>query len=329
MKKIISVLLCMVFCLSFSACSPEEPYREKTFFVMDAALTVRLWGCDEQADALFANALSLVREIERDLSRTDPESDVSRINREGSAGDLSAHTLAVLSLALEVSTKTQGAYLPTMGVVADLWQQAGESDKLPDEALLQEALAAARQGFHLENGVCTILGQGATLDLGGIGKGYAVDCLLDYFHEASVPGALISFGSSVATLGEKGDGSDFRISLRDPKDANATKATLNAPRGSLSVSGDYERFVTVGGERYHHILDPDTAYPCENGLSSVSVLCESGALADALSTALFVIGEQSARELLDSGAFEAEAVFITASGKLTHTSGLSDILEAN
>lgn len=330
MKKIISVLLSVLLCFLLVGChGDKKEYQEKNFFVMDAVLTLRLWGCDDEANAHFERIGALLSEIESALSRTDAESDVSRINRERTAGDLSPHTLSVLSTAQDVMNATAGAYLPTMGAISDLWHKAGEENALPNSTALADALAAARQGFTLEDGICTLPAQGALLDLGGIGKGYAVDCVLGYLTEAGVTGALISFGSSVATLGEKGDGTPFRISLRSPADAAATVGMLTAPEGVLSVSGDYERYVTVGGTRYHHIIDPATGYPAASGISSASVIAESGALSDALSTAFLVMGEENARTLLASGAIKAEAIFVTASGTTSHTSGLDGIFSPN
>ena len=328
MKKIISVLLLISICLFTFGCSNTgNAYKERQFFAMDAVLTVRLWGCADSADTYFGRISEILSEIEKALSRTDAESDVSRINRDRTAGELSPHTLAVLAVAKDVMTQTDGAYLPTMGAISDLWRRAGEENALPDATLLAEALDAARAGFTLENGVCTLPCAGALLDLGGIGKGYAVDRILAYLTEAGVEGALVSFGSSVATLGKKSDGKPFRISLRSPSNASATVGALNAPTGVLSVSGDYERFVTVNGTRYHHIIDPATGYPAASGISSASVLAAGGAYSDALSTALLVMGREKAAALAES--LQVEAIFITADGTLTHTAGLNGIFERN
>ncbi|MBE6702827.1 MAG: FAD:protein FMN transferase [Ruminococcaceae bacterium] len=296
-----------------AACSGDNAaYQEQTFFVMDTVFSLRLYGKEDDAERHFAKVLALLTEIDQALSKTVENSDVSRINRERSATGLSAHTEAVLAVALDVMQKTDGAYLPTMGAVSALWQQAGETNTLPQAAALSAALVAARQGLRFENGVCTLLGDGALLDLGGIGKGYAADCVLAYLREQQLPGALLSFGSSVATLGEKGDGKPFKISLRHPRKASGTVGILTDPIGALSVSGDYERYVTVQNERYHHILDPLTGYPTDTDLASAAVLCESGAYSDALSTAFMVLGSERAAALCAD--FSAKAVLICADG---------------
>lgn len=319
MKKIICVLLLISICLSFGSCSRRAArYQEEIFYVMDTAFMLRLYGDEDQLRPHFAAVHALLVEIEHALSRTKPDSDVSRINSSRSADELSPHTIAVLQEAARAVTLTDGAYLPTMGAVTELWKQAETLDQLPDAEALTSALAAAQQGFTLENGACTLHGEGALLDLGGIGKGYAADCVLSYLRENHVGCALLSFGSSVATFGQKPDGTPFTVSLRHPRNRAATVGILTDPRGVLSVSGDYERYVTVGGEQYHHVLDPQTGYPTASGVACVAVLCENGALSDALSTAFMVMGREKAQHLLQGGAVMADAVFVTAEGQ-THT----------
>ena len=322
-KKIICVLLSVIFCFSFAACSSgRNDCSEKQFFVMDTLFTLRIYGEDADAQTHFSRVHELLCEIEAALSRTVDDSDVSRINKARTATDLSPHTIAVLSAAAEVMRLTDGAYLPTMGAISDLWHTAGETDTLPDGAQLSAALTEAQKGFLLEDGTCTLLGEGALLDLGGIGKGYAADCVLSYLKQANVTGALLSFGSSVATLGEKGNGKPFLISLRHPRDPNGTVGALTNPEGVLSVSGDYERYVTVGETKYHHILDPASGYPANAGLASVAVLCEQGVYSDALSTAFLVMGKEKAETLLATGALAADAVFVTAEGECHTTSNM-------
>ena len=141
-------------------------------------------------------------------------------------------------------------------------------------------------------------------------------------------GGLVSFGSNVAVFGKKPDGSDFRIGLRDPHDRTDYAGALTLKTGEiLSVSGDYERYYTVNGEQYHHILDPKTGYPADTGLSTVAVVCSDGALADALSTALFVMGEEEAIALYNAQIYRFEAIFIRSDGSIRVTSGLQKRFE--
>ena len=197
---------------------------------------------------------------------------------------------------------------------------------MPSDLALSDALmAVGYQKLTLQDGRLSCSESDVRIDLGGIGKGAAIGLLLEHLEKSGADGGVISFGSNVAVFGEKPSGDPFRIAIRDPKYGSATVGTLLLKPGQiLSVSGDYERYVTIGGERYHHILDPKTGYPADTGLSSVAVITSDGALADALSTALFVMGEDAAMELYRNESFDFEAIFIGSDGALHCTEGLSD-----
>ncbi|MBE6700134.1 MAG: FAD:protein FMN transferase, partial [Ruminococcaceae bacterium] len=114
----------------------------------------------------------------------------------------------------------------------------------------------------------------------------------------------------------------------NPKAEDGYAGVLNLQAGQiLSVSGDYERYYTINGEKYHHILNPQTGYPAQSGLCSVAVICSDGALADALSTALFVMGEEKARAFYESKVYDFEAVFIDENGNVITTTGLTNVFE--
>ena len=152
-------------------------------------------------------------------------------------------------------------------------------------------------------------------------------CILKDFcrHELSstegITAVLISFGSNVAVLSDKPDGTPWRVALRDPNDATAMLGNLHLVEGQiLSVSGNYERYFSIDGKHYSHILNPATGYPPENGLRSVAVLCSDGATADALSTAFMVMGEDAARALQTRGTCAFEAIFVYDSPSGTRVS---------
>lgn len=162
---------------------------------------------------------------------------------------------------------------------------------------------------------------GTEVDLGAIAKGAAVAALRAQLAATDgLDGGLISMGSCVTVFGSKPNGKPFRVSVRNPHDRASLAGTLTLKDGQvLSVSGDYERFVTIGGKQYHHILNPTTGYPSDSGLSSVAVVTLDGPTADALSTAFMVMGEDAARALRDSGTFSYEAVFFRSDGSVFMT----------
>ena len=325
MKKL-CVLLSLLLCMgSFCSCSAEKKHSS-TFYLMDTLIGVTLYTSDAAyAREVFEGCEALLGELEGLWARQKPESEIARFNAstEG-VSRLDARTVALLETALEVSAATEGAFDITVTPLAELWEICGKEDRLPTDAEMKAALALVDySALHLSDGGLMKSDGALKVDLGGIGKGAAISLLIDYLKDTDVRGGLVSFGSNVAVFGEKPDGKPFRVALRHPRDERGTVGTLTMSADTvLSVSGDYERYVTVGGERYHHILNPHTGYPSSTGLASVAVLAEDGALADALSTALFVMGEERAMDFYASEMYKFEAVFVDENGNIRVTEGL-------
>ncbi len=323
-RPILCVLLCALLLL-LTACAPA-PVSEDVLWHMDTAITVRLYGdADVTATALSA-ADGLLNALDAQLSATDASSPIARFNasRDGREVAFSEETLALIEQALSISRATDGAFDVTTAPLTALWQTCEQANALPSADALAATLALiGSEHLSLTDGTLTKDAPDVRIDLGGIGKGYACDALLTKLRAAEgVTAALISMGSNVAVLGQKPDGSPWRVALRDPNDATAAVGYLHLTEGQvLSVSGDYERYFTVEGQRYSHVLDPKTGYPPENGLRSVAVLCDSGATADALSTALMVMGEEAARALYEDSTLDFEAVFVY-DDRVTATNGI-------
>ncbi len=168
-----------------------------------------------------------------------------------------------------------------------------------------------------------------SLSMGAIGKGYALDIAKEELIKDGAKGACVIVGGSVLLYGVKPDGEAFTVGIRDPKgnaDDIIGQLTFSGNVNvCISTSGDYEKYVEADGVRYHHILDSKTGYPANSGLSSVTVVCESGLVSDGLSTACFVLGYEKSLELLKM--YNAEAVFIDKEGNITVTDGLEGIFE--
>lgn len=329
MKRIFCALLIAVLLLPMSGCAQKEPVSRE-FYFMDTLITVTLYADEEDAVPIFKECRRILSALDALWSRTRESSDTARFNAATTGlDDLDARTVKLFETALDVSQKTGGAFDITVLPLVDLWQECEKTQSLPSETAMQTALS--RVGFEKlavtsDRAVSKALG--TAVDFGGIGKGAAIQYLIDYLKTTDVAGGLVSFGSNVAVFGEKPDGSEFLIGLRDPHDRTAYAGALTLKKGEvLSVSGDYERYYTIDGTQYHHILDTVTGYPAETGLSSVAVVCRDGALADALSTALFVMGEEDAMALYASGTYAFEAVFIRANGSIRVTKGLEKRFE--
>ncbi len=329
--KRLALLLAMLLCLpALVSCRQIRTYSE-SFYLMDTLIGVTLYTNDPAlAEQTFDECESLLRELDGLWSRHRSSSEISRLNaaQDGLDG-LDARTLMLFRTALDVSARTGGAFDVTVTPLIALWERCGEENRLPTE----EELAAAKSVVGYERVTLTDTGvvkQNSTtmVDLGGIGKGAAISRLIEYLSTTGVSGGLVSFGSNVAVFGEKPDGEPFRVAIKHPREENAVIGKLTLGSGEvLSVSGDYERYVTIGGNRYHHILDPETGYPADTGLASVAVISRDGAEADALSTALLVMGLEDAMAFYASGVMRFEAIFVDTAGQVTVTSGLADRFE--
>ena len=277
----------------------------------------------------------LLADRERELLSWRLEtSEISRINDTAGSPEgvvVSERFSPILSECLALSEKSEGAFDITIGGVTRLWNldvwAASENQDafvVPEEAAIRAALENCGSGkLHWEEEKSLLyLPEKMSLDLGAVGKGIALDGLLEKLQaNKKVGGAVISVGGSVLVYGEKPDGSSFRIGIVNPFQPSEYLGTLELKGGwCVSTSGDYERYVEKDGKRYHHIINPDTGYPAESGLCSVTVLSGSGFLSDALSTACFVLGSEKGKVLAES--YGAEAVFVEKDGRISMTAGM-------
>lgn len=302
--------LCICFSFLLGGCGVGQRSSEKSFFMMDTIISVRLYCDEETAAPLFEECRKILEEVENLLSCTIEDSLVSRFNRDGEVR-LSEDMLALWREIRDISEATAGTFDPTVEPLVTLWRSSGEAGRLPTAEEMAEALeSVGMEHVRTEGNLLVRDASCATrLDLGAVGKGYAIRKVLAFLETTDVPGGILSFGGNIATFGEKPDGSAFRVAVRDPAETNGTLGILETESGKVvSVSGDYERYVEIDGIRYHHIVDPATGYPAEGGLHSVAVICEDPVLADALSTALFVMGRERAMEFYASGIYTFEAI---------------------
>ncbi len=334
MKRMLSLLLTSLLLLTaLAGCGNgvSKEYYDAHFFGMDTYITLRFAKTDESGKALSEEYLNTVakkcaailNDADLLLSAHNEKSQVYALNREinmmvDSEGDL----LSVLDTAYTISELTNGAYDPTIGDLIELWNVNG-GGPVPGDADIKESLLHTGMDKIVMNGN-TITKQDSLskIDLGGIGKGYATGELLEYLVTTDISYGLISLGGNIGVFGTKPEGETYKVGIKDPNDTNAIIGYLYTASGFLSVSGDYERYFEEDGTRYHHLLDPATGYPAESGLQSVACLSANGPAADALSTALFVMGVEEAMALYEDGTLVFEAVFVTDDNEIILTEGL-------
>lgn len=313
--------------LILCSCTAKSTTDER--FYMDTFVSVTIPDGDYDTKRVIDGAFDLTAALEAQLS-VHSDGDIARFNESVYGAEISPETAEVMAAALDVAQKTGGAYDPTLYPLTSLWNIAHGEAAIPSDADIKAALdRTGYTGITLDGLNLLKEGFNAEIDLGGAAKGYACGAVIAYLKASGVEYGMVSFGGNVGMFGDKPDGSRRKIGVRDPFDSQNVIGYLYLKgENYVSVSGDYERYFELDGKRYHHILDPATGYPSESGVHSAAVIMGEGmgAQCDALSTALFVLGADKAKELYESGELNFEAI-IVSDGETYITDGLKDIFE--
>ncbi len=309
--------------------NPGQTYNYH-HMAMDTTIELRLQADSRrEADAVKDEVFAEMERLEELLSRSLSGSDVERLNRMAGkeAVEVSPETLLVVEAALEYSRLSEGAFDPTIAPLIDVWGFRDQQYRVPGQAEIESALS--RVDYRLlqldpEQGTLYLPEVGMSLDLGGIAKGYIVDRAMAVLSRAGIKHAFLNAGGDIALLGGRPDGDPWRIGVRHPREDNKNIAVLPLIGGAVVTSGDYERTFEEDSVRYHHILDPSTGQPALL-LSSVTIVAPTTIEADALSTAVFVLGPRLGMALAEQLP-GVEAVLVTAEMEILISSGLQDTI---
>ncbi|MFA7706353.1 MAG: FAD:protein FMN transferase, partial [Candidatus Omnitrophota bacterium] len=228
-----------------------------------------------------------------------PESEISQLNRTGRL-KVSPDTFYIIKRSKEFWQETEGAFDISVAPLVEIWGFSDQKHKVPSEGLIKDTLRLVGSDkiiLHEKDNVVEFKLSGMKIDLGAIAKGYALDCAAVKLKENNISSCLINAGGQVYALG-KGPEGNWRVAIQNPRKRQVSKIIELEKEESVSTSGDYEQFFFDNGKRYCHILDPKTGYPVTNAISSVTVTTDSALEADALSTAIFVLGKEKEEELL-------------------------------
>lgn len=350
-RKMLSVLPGVVFlvlaagCIWQSARAGANKTCTRQIFAMDTVMSFTAYGknCEEAVDA----AIEEVKRLDALLSTGSPDSEVSRLNAAGNL-TVSEDTAVLFERARAVYETTGGLFDVTVYPLMELWGFPSEEYHVPSEEELAEVLplvdasrvelaeAPSEDGSMEGSGKMQVkLGEGQRADLGGIAKGYTSARIMEIYEEYGVRSGMVSLGGNVQVLNRKPDGAKWRIGIRDPEggkeegsDSTAIAAVLSVENRAVVTSGGYERYFEENGNTYIHILDPRTGYPADGDLTSVSVVSADGTLADALSTALYIMGVKNALDYWRTYGENFELVLMTEKGEIYVTEGLEDCIEA-
>ena len=317
------VALAIVGLRSLGGDTPKEFRRSRILMDTVVEITVTDAG-GAPLPQVVDKAFDEMARIERLTSLFREGSDVARINAQRET-EVAPETAAIVSLGLEVSRASGGAFDMTLGRLKMLWPMDGTQKAVPSQEAIRTALAGSgMDAIALRNGQVSRRFAETMVDLGGIAKGYAIDRAYETLKAAGVRQAAVNAGGDLRLLGGHGE-KPWRIAIQHPRKPGGIVGALALRDVAVVTSGDYERFFELDGVRYHHLFDPHTGWPARAS-QSATVVAPSAALADALATAAFVLGPQKGIALLEKTP-DAEGLIIGADGNIYRTAGLETAWE--
>ena len=306
-----------------TGCAREQELsaQERSLFAMNTYMTFTAYG-KNAAEALDV-ALERVEEAEALWFVTEQNSEIYQANHSGGQPvTVSDETAQLVSFALDMAEQTDGAVDPTIYPVLSAWGFTTQTKQVPEEGQIASLLQNVDYGRISLEGDRLTVPDGMQQDMGAVGKGYAGDLVIEVLKEYGVESALINLGGNVQAIGSRPDGNDWRLGIRAPWE-EGNLGVLRISDAAVVTSGGYENyFEDEEGNIYWHILDPSTGYPADGGLQAVTIIGEEGKLCDALSTALFVMGEDGAVEYWRAnGGFDM--LLVTEDGEIILTEGIA------
>lgn len=289
------VIITVVFLGNFLLKNPfKNESQSQTRFLLDTVCKIQVNGGKEHIKSI-EKAFARIEDVDKKFNALNPESQVYKFNN-SNIPITDPEIVNLTKTALKVSELTDGAYDITVFPLVEAWGFYTENPALPDSNIVLEALSHVGYKFlKVENGTLTKLRDDVKIDFGSIAKGYAVGEAVKSLMNDGIKSALVDGGGDIYALG-KNNGKSWKIGIKNPR-GDGVAGALDMDNMTAVTSGDYERFFEKDGVRYHHILDPRTGYPAR-GIESLTVLSNDATLADAWSTALFVIGKDKALELV-------------------------------
>lgn len=316
----LTVLLVLVCGVSHAA---ERSPQKKTIYAMGGIpINISAWDMDHSTfDLSVAMIASRIEELEEMMSTYREDSQISRLNRGEKLESLPPELSDLIHNSLGYSVETDGAFDITVKPLVQLWKQCAGEDRLPnaDEVAAAMSSVGYRHISMEPGGVPHYDTDGVMLDLGGIAKGYFADEAIKILAHGGATRAIVDCGGDVSTWQRPRSAAGgvepklFRVGVNHPLKPGKLLGVITLDHGAIVTSGNYERFYEIGGKRYCHIFDPRTGWPVQ-GVYSVTLLAPSGEEADALATAVFVMGPEEGPKFVEAHD-DLEAVIVIDDGK--------------
>lgn len=327
MRKRTSILIAIILAaaLIFSACATvHEPPISITEFALDTVVTISLYKGGSKE--VLQQCTQIIKDYEKVFSKTIQGSDVWNLNNaQGQAVEVSAEMLELMKTSLDISKLSQGAFDVTIGAVSSLWNFTSQESILPEDDEIKANLKKVDYNNVVIKDNTILLKNGAQIDLGSVAKGYISNKICEFLRAENVKAAIVDLGGNIEVVGNK-FGRPWNVGIQDPKRVrNVPMAAVKCEDLSVVTSGIYERNFVIDDKMYYHLLDPKTGYPVDNNLASVTVIGKDSEICDALSTVLFVLGEQKGKEFIENYD-NYQAIFIDKQENISYSSGIGDII---
>ncbi len=325
--KLFLFLFILIFTLTSCNISNVKPYSE-TSFALGTVCSITLY--EKKSDFDLKEAFDIIVGLENRMSPIIEGSELYEINSNAAENPVfvSEDTFYVIKEGIKYAELPGSKFDITIGPLVNLWGIGTDRQNVPDLNLIETVLPSIGSEYIIlneENRSIFLQNKNIAVDLGGIAKGYAADLVKDFLIEEGFSKGIINLGGNVLTFGTKSEGKPWIIGIQNPVDSRGNYiGTLEVKESAVVTSGIYERYFEVEGRRYHHILDPDTGYPVDNDLLSITIVTPLGITADAYSTLVFSAGLIKGMGILES-IEEMEGLFITKDKKIYVSSGLKEL----
>ena len=293
----------LLLCLSLISLAQKQSHT-KVLLLMGSRFELTAVSPDQdKAMKAIESGIEEIKRIEKLISSWDTNSQTSEVIRNAGVKPVivDQELFNLIRRSLKISNLTHGAFDISYASMDKVWYFDGRMKELPDSSVVKASVAKINYKniiLNPEKRTVFLKEKGMKIGFGAIGKGYAANKALNIMSKMGLSGALVNASGDLISWGKDEGDKDWKIGIVNPKQKGKVFSWLNINETAVVTSGNYEKFVTLNGQRYSHIIDPRTGYPVK-GLSSVSIICPNAELADALATSVFVLGKEKGIELIN------------------------------
>ena len=308
----------------------QEPYSDEQF-LLGTYVRIRIY--DEGKEAALKPAFARVKELGDKITINQEGSEIDAVNQQAGIKPVkvSDDIYTLLKRAYEYSQDSQGGFDMAIGAITQLWRIGFDDARKPAQEEIDQALKLVdyhKIELNDKDKTVYLKEKGMIIDLGAIAKGYITDEVVKVLKQQGVTTAIVDLGGNVYVLGHspRGEDQDWTVGIQDPNLARGSVlGTIKERNKTLVTSGIYERYLEVDGKKYHHLFDPDTGYPFDNDIASVTIITDKSIDGDGLSTAVFSMGVKKGFEYVESELNDGtEAIFVTKENKVYVTDPIKD-----